>query len=109
MDEAAKDIRLRYAVELEKVITASMAENQRNKMATITAMMRVRGNSHDWQISDWDAQPDVIIDGIYALATQELMAEPKRERPMPTEEELGKPPADNGKPIPSTGKAASGI
>lgn len=108
MEESMGDIRLRHAELLQDVIKASMLENERHKMATITAMMRVRGGVPDWQLSDWDDQPDVIIDGIYALASAELAAEPKREQRMPTEEELGKSSAASGKPNRSTGKPASG-
>ena len=108
-NESTGDIRLRHAELLRDVIAASMEESKLHKMATITAMMRVRGGVPDWQISDWDDQPDLIIDGVYALASVELAAEPIREQRMPSEEELGKPPAASGKTSHSTGKHASGI
>ena len=103
------EIRLKHADELQVVINASMKENHRFKFATITAMMRVRGGMPDWAVEDWDGQPDVIIDGIYALAQMEMAAEPSPQQTPVTEELLGKQPPENSSTPRSTGKRASGI
>ena len=102
------EIRLKHADELQVVIDASMAENHRFKFATITAMMRVRGGMPDWAVEDWEGQPDVIIDGVYALAQLEMAAEPSAQPTPVTEELLGKPPQESCATPRSTGKRASG-
>jgi hypothetical protein len=103
------EIRLKHADELQVVIDASLKENHRFKFATITAMMRVRGGLPDWEVEDWEGQPDVIIDGVYTLAQLEMAAEPSAQPTPVTEELLGKPPLEKSKAPRSTGKDASGI
>jgi hypothetical protein len=103
------EIRLRHADELQVVIDASLKENHRFKFATITAMMRVRGGLPDWEVEDWEGQPDVIIDGVYALAQLEMAAEPSAQPTPVTEELLGKQPPEKSEAPRSTGKRASGI
>ena len=103
------EIRLRHADELQVVIDASLKENHRFKFATITAMMRVRGGMPDWAVEDWEGQPDVIIDGVYALAQLEMAAEPSAQPTPVTEELLGKQPPEKSEAPRSTGKRASGI
>ena len=103
------EIRLKHADELQVVIDASLKENHRFKFATITAMMRVRGGMPDWAVEDWEGQPDVIIDGVYALAQLEMAAEPSAQPTPITEELLGKQPLEKSEAPRSTGKRASGI
>jgi hypothetical protein len=106
---ALADVRLRHAEDLQKVIDASMRENERFKMATVTALMRVRGGAADWELQDWEGQPDVIIDGIYDLAQKEMTAEPSKPPAVITEEDLGKPQRAGTIRPRSTGKPATGI
>jgi hypothetical protein len=63
----------------------------------------------DWAVEDWEGQPDVIIDGVYALAQLEMAAEPSAQPTPITEELLGKQPPEKSEAPRSTGKRASGI
>jgi hypothetical protein len=101
-------IRIKYADVVTTLTEGLAEETSRRKMATITAMMQVRGGLPEWGLEDWADQPDVIIDGLYQLALEEVAAEPQKDDVPPTDEQLGKSRPDDGDPIASTGTPASG-
>jgi hypothetical protein len=103
-----KDLRVKYSEDMQTVINASIADIDRYKIAAVTAVMKVRGGMPEWEVSDWDGQPDAIIDGIYKLVEMELGAEPVVTVTAPTDEALGKPPTGSAHRR-STGKPATGI
>jgi hypothetical protein len=99
---------VKYSEDMQTVINASLADIERFKMAAVTAVIKVRGGMPDWVLSDWDDQPDAIIDGIYKLVEMEMAAEPVVLVTAPTDESLGKPPTvKESRRL--TGKPATGI
>lgn len=99
------EIRIRHAEQLQAVATAYSASGQRQIEASVTAVVRCRLGLPGWTIPA--RFPRVLLDGIWALIRDEQAAENLPPTPV-TEDDLGKPPADDGSPSKPTGRRSSG-
>jgi hypothetical protein len=107
LEPAAETMRLKHAARIEEVARIYTASGQRNMEASVTALVRCRLQLPDWSLEDTRGLHRRLFNDIYDVLLDEQAAENDTAAP-PTEEELGKPPAEPGAAKPSTGKKSSG-
>lgn len=107
LEDAANEIRLRHAAQIENVAKVYAVAGQMTMAATVTALIRHRLDQPAWAMKDTAGLHRVLFQAIWGLAQQEEAAEANPVTP-PTESELGKLPPVNGSASPSTGSKSSG-
>jgi hypothetical protein len=107
LEPAAETMRLKHAARIEEVARIYTASGQRNMEASVTALVRCRLQLPDWSLEDTRGLHRRLFNDIYDVLLDEQAAENDTAAP-PTEEELGKPPAEPGAATRSTGKKSSG-
>lgn len=107
LEDAANEIRLRHASQIENVAKVYAVAGQMTMAATVTALIRHRLDQPAWGMKDTAGLHRALFQAIWGLAQEEEAAEATPSAP-PTEAELGKPLPVNGSGKPSTGKRSSG-
>ena len=107
METAARAIMLRHADEIAAIIRQLNENSNLSAEATVTALIRTRGNRPEWSLADTLTLESPLFEGIWQLAIDEQSDE-KMPSPPPTEEELKKPPQDSAPPSKPRGTRSSG-
>lgn len=107
MEPTARAIVLRHADEIAEIVRVLNEDSKITADATVTALIRTRGNRPNWSLADTATLAGPIYDGIWQLALDEQSAENMPSTP-PTEEELKKPPQDNESTPKRRGTKSSG-
>ena len=106
-DPAAESLRLKYAADIDRVARVYQTRGARNMTASATAIIRHRLNLPSWTVEQTRKLPRMLQEGLWQLVCDEQNAERLPAEPI-TEEDLKKPPADDGSPSEPTGPASSG-
>lgn len=107
LEPAADAMRIKHADRIEEVARIYTASGQKNMEAGVTALIRCRLDQPQWTAEDTRKLHRRLFNDIYEVFLDEQAAEENESTP-PTEEELGKPPAEPGEEKRSTGKKSSG-
>lgn len=107
LDPATEQMRLRHADRIQQLIEIYSRAGQRNMEATVTALVRSRLGVPEWSIEDTRGMDRALFQGLWQLAQDEQEAEAMPSE-RPTEETLGKPPAEGGSGAKRTGRKSSG-
>lgn len=107
LEPRAEELRVKHSALIEEVARVYAAAGERTMRATVTAMIRCRLSQPGWTMEQTAALPRALFQGLWDLAQEEIAAENNESAP-PTEDDLKKPQAGNGR-IPRTGKRSSGI
>jgi hypothetical protein len=106
-DPPAEAMRLRHAGRIDAVASLYQAAGRRNMRAAATAIIRHRLNRPEWTMAETLKLPRLLREGIWQLVRDEQDAESLPVEPV-TEDDLKKPPADDGDPSEPTGPQSSG-
>ena len=87
MEPEARAIVLRHADEIAEIVRVLNDNSRVTADATVTALIRTRGNRPNWSLADTATLNSTIYDGIWHLALDEQSAENMPATP-PTEDEL---------------------
>lgn len=107
LEPRAEELRVKHSALIEEVAKVYAAAGERTMRATVTAMIRCRLSQPGWTMEQTAALPRALFQGLWDLAQEEIAAENNESAP-PTEDDLKKPQAGNGR-ISRTGKRSSGI
>lgn len=107
MEPEARAIVLRHADEIAEIVRVLNDNSRVTADATVTALIRTRGNRPNWSLADTATLNSTIYDGIWQLALDEQSAENMPATP-PTEDELKKPPQDSTSTNKPRGTKSSG-
>jgi len=107
LEPRAEELRVKHSALIEEVARVYAAAGERTMRATVTAMIRCRLSQPGWTMEQTAALPRALFQGLWDLAQEEIAAENNESAP-PTEDDLKKPQAGNGR-IPRTGRRSSGI
>jgi len=102
LEPRAEELRVKHSALIEEVARVYAAAGERTMRATVTAMIRCRLSQPGWTMEQTAALPRALFQG------QEEIAAENNESAPPTEDDLKKPQAGNGR-IPRTGRRSSGI
>jgi hypothetical protein len=106
-DPSAETMRLRHAARIHEVLRIYEAAGRLNRLSSMTAIIRHRLNRPEWTMAETLKLPRLLGDGLWQLVMDEQDAEALPTEPV-TEEDLKKPPADDGDPSEPTGPESSG-
>jgi len=107
LEPRAEELRVKHSALIEEVARVYAMAGERTMRATVTAMIRCRLSQPGWSMDQTAALPRVLFQGLWDLAQEEIAAESNESAP-PTEDDLKKLQAGNGK-AKRTGKRSSGI
>lgn len=107
LEPMAEAMRIKHASKIEEVARIYTVSGQKNMEASVTALIRCRLDQPAWTVEDTKKLHRRLFNDIYNIFLEEQEAEENESVP-PTEEELGKPPAEPGAEKRSTGKKSSG-
>jgi hypothetical protein len=107
MEPAARAIMLRHASEIASIVKLLHRNGRLSRQATVTALIRTRGNRPEWTHADTLTLVGPLFNGIWQLALDEQSAEDMPSSP-PTEDELKKPPQDSAPTPKPRGTKSSG-
>lgn len=102
----ADAIRLRHAERIDEVSKLYARSAKANVQASITSIIRHRLGKPHWSLSDTRKLHRALQKGLWQLVLDEQAAEDMPSSPT-TEEELGKPPVDDGAEAKRTGRRSS--
>lgn len=102
MEQAAQELRLKYATQINAVIAIFSSSNEYTKEAAVTALIRCRLSLHDWGLVDTRGLHRRLLTEIYELYLDEVAAEATPSSPL-SEEDVKKPPLASGKQRKRTG------
>lgn len=106
LEPDAHAIRIRHAERINEIAKLYSKTSQRNIDASVTALIRHRLDRPQWGLDNTRSLHSVLRRGIWQLVLDEQAAENMPSEP-PSEEELGKPPADDGNATKRTGRKSS--
>ena len=106
-DPLAEAMRLRHAGRIDAVAKLYNAAGSRTMTAGVTAIIRHRLGRPDWTVAETLKLPRKLREGLWQLVKDEQDAENLPVEPV-TEDDLKKPPADDGSPSEPTGPESSG-
>lgn len=106
LESNADAIRLRHAERIHEIAKLYRHSASRNVEASVTALIRHRLDRPRWTLEDTRQLHGALKNGIWQLVLDEQAAENLPFEP-PSEEELGKPPADDGSGTKRTGRKSS--
>jgi hypothetical protein len=102
LEPEAQALRLKYADQINHVISIFSASNQHTTEAAVTALIRCRLDRPSWSVDDTRTLHRRLLKDIYDLYLDELDAENNPTSPV-SEEELGKPQPASGRRPKRTG------
>ena len=106
-DPEAEKLRLKYAAKIDAVARVYQRAGARNMAACATAIIRYRLDRPEWSLEKTHKLPRMLQEGLWQLVLDERNAERLPAEPI-TEDDLKKPPAEDGSPSEPTGPASSG-
>lgn len=106
-DPAAEELRVKHADRIAELVKVYTKAGTANMEAHVTALVRSRCGMPEWSLEDTRQLDRVLFNGLWQLARDEQDAENLPTQRV-TEEELGKPPADDGNVKRRTGRRSTG-
>ena len=106
-DPKAEALRLKHAARIDAVATVYQRAGAQNAAACATAIIRYRLDRPAWTLEQTRKLPRLLQEGLWQLVRDEQDAERPPAEPI-TEDDLKKPPADDGSPSEPTGAQSSG-
>jgi hypothetical protein len=106
LEPAADLLRVKHSEAIEQVAQIYAAAGERSMVATVTALIRHRLAQPSWTVEETKQLPRALFQAIWEFAESEIAAEGVEQAP-PTEADLKKPQAENGKKR-RTGNGSSG-